>query len=125
MSLLEVLISLLVFSFGLIGLVGLQIRAVGFSVSAEDTNRAALLANEIATEMLTSQAVVLPAARVATWQSRVGNPVADGLPNGQGEITVDTATGLATITIRWRSPKAASGAANSENQYVTHVKVVT
>lgn len=124
-TLLEILIGLLVFSFGLLGLVGLHARALHFSTSAEDTNRAALLANEIAAEMLTNQAVTLPSAKITSWQTRVANPLLDGLPNGQGDVAVDAATGLATITIRWRPPRAASGAANGESRYVTQVKVVT
>lgn len=124
-TILEVLIAILVFSFGLIGLMGLQARAVQFSSSAEDTNRAALLANEVASEMLTSQSVTLSSATLSSWQARVADARFDGLPNGRGEVAVDAATGLATITIRWRAPRAASGAANSENRYVTQVKVVT
>ena len=123
-TILEVLIAILVFSFGLIGLLGLQARGVQFSSSAEDTNRAALLANEVASEMLTSQTVSLPSATIATWQARVADARVDGLPNGRGDIAVDATTGLATITIRWRAPRAARGAANSENRYVTQVKVV-
>ena len=55
--LLEVLISILIFSFALLGLVALQARAVQFSVNAEDRNRAALLANELVATMLTQQSV--------------------------------------------------------------------
>ena len=49
MSLIEVLTAVLIFSIGILGLVGLHARATQFSVSAEDTNRAALLANEMVT----------------------------------------------------------------------------
>ena len=58
MTLVEVLVSLLIFSFGLLGLMGLQARALRFSIGAEDTNRAALLANEVAAQMLTRQSMV-------------------------------------------------------------------
>lgn len=124
MSLLEVLVAIVIFSVGLIGLVGLQARAVSFSSGAEDTNRAALLANEIAAEMLMSQSVSLSTAKLDTWKQRVEDVATSGLPNGVGDVR-DVGAGTVEISIRWRSPKAASGAANSENRYITHVKVVT
>ncbi len=120
MSLIEVLTSLLIFSIGILGLVGLQTRAIQYSMSAEDSNRAALLANNIAAVMWTQKSVTLTEHAYATWQERVGDAKADGLPNGQGEVTVERVDGqdVATITITWRPPKAAEG---SENRYVTQV----
>lgn len=125
-SMIEVLVSIVILSIGLIGLVGLQARGLQFSVSAEDTNRASLLANELATSMWTARTVSLPAATISTWQARVQNPVVDGLPNnsylpnGSGAVSVD-ANGVATITITWHPPSAASGA--DDNRFVTQVVV--
>jgi type IV pilus assembly protein PilV len=123
MTLVEVLVALLVFSVGLVGMAALQARALRYSNSAEDTNRAALLANEIAAQMLMNQNVVLPSARIAAWRARVADPTGSGLPNGDANVSVD-GTGLATITIQWRSPNAASGAANAQSRYVTQFRVV-
>ena len=114
--LLEVLISVLIFSVGLLGLVALQARAHQYSASAEDTNRAALLANEIGSVMWATQSASVPAAAYAAWQARVADPSVDGLPNGAGTVT--TAGNTASITITWRPPSAASGAA--ANRYVTN-----
>lgn len=61
-ALLEVLISILIFSFGILGLIGLQARAIGFSLDAEDRNRAALLADDVASLMWLNNSVTLPAA---------------------------------------------------------------
>lgn len=119
MSLIEVLTSLLIFSIGILGLVGLQTQAIQYSMSAEDSNRAALLANDIAAVMWTQKSVTLTEGDYTTWQKRVGNAEADGLPNGQGEVTVDE-NNVATITITWRPPKAPDG---SQNRYVTQVVV--
>ena len=47
-ALLEVLVSILIFSFGVLGLDRLQARAITLSTDAEDRNRAALLASDIA-----------------------------------------------------------------------------
>ena len=112
---------LVLFSFGLIGIVGLQAKAVQYSVSAEDSNRAALLASEIASAMELAQTVSLPSAAISAWQARVTNPAVAGLPNATASVVPAPAASSAQITITWRAPSATVGAANSTNQYVTQV----
>ena len=124
MTLVEVLVALLVFSVGLVGMAALQARALSYSMSAEDTNRAALLANEMAVQMLTSQTVVIPGTQLDAWKARVADTTGSGLPNGSGDVSVDSASGLATITVLWRPPSLASGAPNAQSRYVTQFKVV-
>lgn len=125
MTLIEVLVAILIFSFGLVGLVALQARALHYSTSAEDTNRAALLASELTSTMTLNGPIdPLPTADINTWKLRVANAASGGLPNGVGYVDLDPATGLASIKIEWRPPNAASGAANSVNKYVTQFKVV-
>jgi type IV pilus assembly protein PilV len=119
LTLIEVLVAILIFSFGLLGFVGLQARAIQYSAGAEDSNRAALLANELASQMLTAQSATLPAAAVTAWQTRVSDATVAGLPNGAG--TVSTTGNIATITLTWRATSAISGAVNSVNQYMTQV----
>lgn len=118
LTLIEVLVAILIFSFGLLGFVGLQARAIQYSVSAEDTNRAALLANEISSSMVASQTASPSASAVAAWQARLSDAGNGGLANGVG--TVATVGKVTTITIQWQAPGAASGA-NSKNRYVTQV----
>lgn len=113
MSLIEVLTSLLIFSIGIVGLMSLQTRATQFSTSAEDTNRAALLANELASEMWTSGSVSVD---TTAWAARVADTVNGGLPEGTGTVTVAGTT--ADITITWRPPHAAAG---ETNRFVTQV----
>lgn len=107
MSMIEVLIVIVLFSFGLLGMVGLQARATQTSVSAEDNNRAALLANELATLMWSSNTVSLPAAAIAAWNTRVAEATGQGLPNGAGTVTV--VGNVARIIISWRPPQQAAG----------------
>ncbi|MBX3599587.1 MAG: prepilin-type N-terminal cleavage/methylation domain-containing protein [Rubrivivax sp.] len=107
MTLIEVLVAVVLFSFGLIGLVALQGRAVQHQMSAEDSNRAALLANEIVATMWVSGTVTLPAAVVTDWSNRVADTANGGLPNGQGTVAV--AGDVATVTVTWRPPGADSG----------------
>ena len=121
MTLIEVLVSLLIFSFGILSLVALQARAVQFSVSAEDTNRASLFANEIAAAMWNAQTTNLPAATIEAWRLRIQDTVKGGLPNGDGEVTLNA--GIATVTVTWRpfsGPKVPV-----DNRFVTQVLIPT
>jgi type IV pilus assembly protein PilV len=120
-TLIEILVAILIFSFGLLGFVGLQARAIQFSVGAEDSNRAALLANDMAATMVLKNSVnpTLLATEIAAWQDRAASATV-GLPNGAASAVQDSASS-ATLTVTWRPPSAASGAANSTNQYVTQV----
>lgn len=113
-SMIEVLIGVLLISVSLLGLVSLQARAFQFSVDSEDSARASLLASELATLMVTQGTVTLPAATVTTWNTRVGNMAAGGLPNGVGDVTVTGTT--ARITVTWQPPKA-----SATNRYQTDV----
>lgn len=119
MSLLEVLISILIFSIGVLGLVALQAKATQSSSDGEDRNRAALLANEAVSLIWTYQTVSLSPTVYSAWQARVGyttTPTSVGLPNGTGTITTDTTQtpNVTTITIQWKEPSHAG-----VSQYVT------
>lgn len=124
-SLIEVLVAILIFSFGIVGLIGLQARALQYSTSAEDTSRAALLANELGSMMVMSRTLdttaLIPAGAYAAWQTRVADPLNGGLPNGVGTAVLNLST--ATITITWRPQTTAGSAFNSQNQYVTQVTI--
>jgi type IV pilus assembly protein PilV len=110
-TLVEVMVAVLVFSFGLLGLVALQARATQYSIGAEDSNRAALLANDIVSTMWTSGTVSLPAATVTAWNARVADAAAGGLPNGAGTVVV--AGNVATVTITWRPVGAAASVSHT------------
>jgi type IV pilus assembly protein PilV len=114
MALIEVLVSLLLFSFGLLGLIGLEVRSVNFSVDSEDRNRAAVFANEIASWMWTNGTVAVPAAQLTTWQGQVANATAAGLANGTVTITTTAGTtNSADILISWKPPSDSAATASS------------
>lgn len=104
LSLIEVLVSTVLVSVGLIGVVSLQARAVQISVSAEDQLRASMLANELAAQMWTARTINLPAAVTDAWVARVADATAAGLPNAQGTITINGDT--ARISVAWRPVNA-------------------
>ncbi|MGJ7581712.1 type IV pilus modification protein PilV [Variovorax sp. RHLX14] len=101
-ALIEVLVSLLIFSLGILGLIGLQTRAITLSGDAEDRNRAALLANDVTSTMWLNRSVTLPAATLTAWQARVADAKKEGLPNGTGTVTVTANS--ADIAITWMPP---------------------
>lgn len=124
-ALLEVLVSLLLFSFGLLGMAGLMTRAVTVSVDAEDRNRAALLANEIASTMWLKGSI---AVDTTAWQARVSDLAGGGLPNATLTVTaVSGATNsagtanAADIAIAWRAVTRDAAAANAGSRLVTRV----
>ena len=117
-SLLEVLVSVLIMSFGILGVVGLHARAIQFSLDADDRNRAALFADDIAAQMRLARSVALPPAQIDAYTKRVqGLDPATDQPNGSGlpNATLDVDVGLgatpnvATITIKWRHPGQPAG----------------
>ena len=109
-ALLEALVSVLIFSFGLLGLIGLEARAINFSVNAEDRNRAALLANDIASSMWLSGTVTVDATALAGWQAKVSDPTGAGLLSGTVTITaVGGTTNSADIKITWKSSSSKAG----------------
>lgn len=119
MTLIEVLVALLIFSFGVLGLVGLQGRALQYSTSAQDSNRAALLANEMVFQMLNANTVdpanaATATAAYAAWQARVADPSQYGLPNGSGSVTASGTVGVVSIT--WQAPNS-----TTVNRYATQV----
>lgn len=118
-SLIEVLVVVVIFSFGLLGLVGLQARALQVSVSAEDSNRAALLASEVAATMWNNNSATLDAAVVEAWAARVADSAAGGLPGGVGTVVVDA--GVARITVSWVPPGQGTDAQPS--RYITEVLI--
>jgi len=125
--LIEVLFSILIFSFGILGLVGLQAVASQNSVSAEDRNTASTLANDLISQMYIRKTSRLAldadslmganptglSADIGVWQTRVTN---SGLTNATGAVTVNN--GITTITITWRAPSK-----TTNNRYVTQIVI--
>lgn len=121
-TLIEVLVSLLVFSIGVLGAVGMQAKAARFSVDASERDRAALMANEVAAAMWAARSISLDSDSEDALKSRVAdNSVgAQGLPGGEFEIETQ-ADGSAQITVTWQS--VARGASGAQGVYVTQVQL--
>ena len=117
-GLIEVLVSLLVFSLGVLGLVGLQARAMQIETQAGDRTRAANLANELVTQMWMNQTTELSSEQLEDWNKRVADTRTGGLPGGVGTVSKPDADRVVKITIEWLPPTRVS---TDKNRYLTQV----
>lgn len=115
-TLIEVLVSVLIMSFGILGVVALQARAIQFSLDADDRNRAALFADDLAAQMRLARSTTLPASQLTDFEMRVqgidpvtSQPTGLGLPNAALVVAPGATPNVATITITWRHPGQPSG----------------
>jgi len=118
--LLEVLISILIFSFAFLGIVALQARAVQFSVEGEDRNRAALMVNEMVSTMWAQKTTISGnlAGEITAWQSRVQDPTKSGLPNANATVGLPDANGVVTVSVTWTPVADASSTHSYQTQIV-------
>lgn len=117
-ALIEIMVAVLLVSFGLLGLISLLGRSSQLAVGAEDSQRASLLASEMASSMWNANSTTLDAGVVSAWAGRVANASNAGLPNGVGTVAVNGT--VARITVTWRPPRAAVG---EESRYITDVAI--
>jgi type IV pilus assembly protein PilV len=118
-ALIEVMVSLLIFSVGVLGMVAMQGKSISYAVSAEDRSRAALLTNEIVAAMWL-EGTATPSTMDA-WKARVKNPVAAGLPNAVPSVSGPDTDGVITVSIQWQAHSKTS----SETSATTHTSADT
>ncbi|MGJ7509501.1 type IV pilus modification PilV family protein [Variovorax sp. GT1P44] len=120
-ALIEVLVAMLIFLLGVIGLVGLQAAMTRAQTEAKFRADAAMLANDVVGRMwsdLTGMASYSGSgcasqARCKEWQNKVAN----NLPAGTGALVVDAPTGDVEVTVTWTMPNGET------HKYVTHTTV--
>lgn len=118
--LIEALVAILIFSIGILALVGLQATAIKQSTDARYRTEAAALANELIAEMWVSDRTTATlitnfatgGAQYTAWANRV----AAVLPGGIAPtVTIDAAgtaiPGRVLVTVQWRAPNEPAGAA--------------
>jgi type IV pilus assembly protein PilV len=115
-ALLECLMALLIFSVGLLGLLGLEARVMNISVDSENRNRAAMLAGEIASQMWLNNTVTPATPATANTPAynalltRVADQTQGGLPGGVPSVVpVVGTTNAADITISWQESSDPAG----------------
>jgi type IV pilus assembly protein PilV len=104
--LLEVLIAILIFSFGILGIVGLQAASIKSVSDSKYRTDASFLANELVGRMWADRtAVVAGYGAPADWLAHV----AATLPGGTGSVVVAADPNLgtslsATVKVQWTLP---------------------
>ncbi|MEQ1883299.1 MAG: hypothetical protein ABL878_20285 [Burkholderiales bacterium] len=103
--LIEALIGLLIFSMGILALVGMQATAVSQVTDAKYRSEAAYLADRMIGEIWVNRGTNVPALSAA-WATDVGN----ALPNATGANapTVVVAGNQLTVTVFWQAPGASA-----------------
>jgi type IV pilus assembly protein PilV len=117
-SLIEVLMSLLLFALGVLGLIAIHAKALQYSADSEDRTRAAMLANEMASQMWAKSSL---SASTTAWKAKVADVSDMGLPNGDGEVTLNSAGTVATITVTWKAVWQTTG--SQSHQFITEVQI--
>jgi type IV pilus assembly protein PilV len=91
--LIEVLVSMLIFALGILGLISIQSQSVKAANEAKLRADAVFAANEILGKMWVDR------ANLATY---AGNTTLSNLPGGNANVAVNGA--VVTVTITWRPP---------------------
>lgn len=108
--LIEALIGILIFSVGILALIGMQAAAVRSTTDAKYRSEAGFVAGQVMSQMWVDRsnlasyatAVALPYAGRDNWVTRV----ATLLPQGTGTIVIGSAPDLdlVTVTVTWQQP---------------------
>jgi type IV pilus assembly protein PilV len=122
-SMIELLVSLLIFSFGMLGLAGLQIRALSVSQSSLYRSQATVLADDLLDRMRADRTNALN----GNWNTAIGTAasavtgtqlyktdmsdwkgtVESLLPSGKASVSVSS--GIATVTLQWDDTRGRDG----------------
>jgi type IV pilus assembly protein PilV len=113
-ALLEVLIAFFVLSIGLLGLAGMQMRALQFNQASSQRSQAIILAYDMMDRLRINQEQAVGNNYNITWRSSgsgsgiIGNDLTEwlqnvngNLPEGEGSIDCD-ANDICTVSVRWR-----------------------
>lgn len=142
--LLEALVAILIFSMGVLAIVGMQASAIANSAESKYRSDANLLVNQLLGQMWTSDRTpaTLKAnfegglggtdgAAYTAWLGTVASPaegtVRKALPGVTAtanlpSVSVDGATGLVTIIVRWQAPNAPAGSGAHKHTIVAQVR---
>ena len=97
------LMALLIFSVGLLGLLGLEARVMSTSVNSENRNRAAMLASEVASQMWLNNTVTPATTAYNNLILNAGDQTQGGVPSGViNVVPVVGTTNAADVTVTWQ-----------------------
>ena len=130
LSMIEVLITIVIVSFGLLGIAGIIVNSMKSAQSSYARSQATLLANDIIDRMRANRATAeanpspysralsastpsdnsVPSADLASWRTAL----ASTLPSGTGSVTYAPATNKVTVTVQWNNSRVAGGVASEQ-----------
>ncbi|WP_265944221.1 type IV pilus modification protein PilV [Dechloromonas sp. A34] len=125
-SLIEILVSIVIISFGLLGVAGLLTTGLKSTQGSQVRTQASFMAYDMADRMRTNREVArdgqyataasatnaIAVADKADWKTAV-----ETLPAGVGTVTMNN-TSFFTITIEWDDSKVAGGSATQQFVFV-------
>jgi type IV pilus assembly protein PilV len=114
-ALLEALVGILIFSVGILALMGLQAQSIRNTVEAKYRNEAAYLANRIVGQMWVDRANLAAydtgggaSLNMVAWRNQVAATLPGIVAAGVNSPTIDVAANQVTVTVFWRMPGADS-----------------
>jgi type IV pilus assembly protein PilV len=109
-ALMECLMAMLIFSVGLLGLLGLEARVMNISVDSENRSRAAMIAGEVASQMWLNNTVLATDPAIIAAKANVANQTQGGVPGGVVTITpVAGTSNAADIAVTWHEVSDSGG----------------
>jgi type IV pilus assembly protein PilV len=123
-SLIEVLVAMTIFSFGILGLLGMHARALtGFSDVKYRTD-AALLSDSLINDIWVNRTNIANYAYASGTASSAVQPwltdVQNALPNGSGTVAVSGTT--VTVTVTWQPPAAAAAGQTHQHTEIATIQ---
>ena len=121
-TLLEALIGILIFSVGILALVGMQALAIRHMADARYRSEASFFANEIIGRMWVNKGNLAafeftgsgtPPAAIENWVTSIQNTL-PGVTSGANQPTIVLAGSQVTVTVRWQLPGA-----SEQHQHIT------
>jgi len=114
-ALLEALVGILIFSIGILALMGLQAQSIRNTVEAKYRNEAAYLANQIIGQMWVDRANLADydtgagaSPQMLAWRNQVAGTLPRITVGGTNTPTIAVAGSQVTVTVFWQLPGADS-----------------
>jgi len=136
-SLIEILVTILIVSFGLLGVAGVVGNGLKGTHGSQGRSQASLLAADIIDRMRANRGEAESAAKPYNLTLSADTPtgttvaiqdliawrtaLATALPSGTGAVSVDNATNKLTVTVQWDDSRVAGG--NTAQTFVVETRL--
>jgi type IV pilus assembly protein PilV len=114
-ALLEALVGILIFSIGILALMGLQAQSIRNTVEAKYRNEAAYLANQIIGQMWVDRANLADydttagaSQQMLNWRTQVAGVLPSVVPGGANSPEIEVVGNQVTVRVLWQMPGADS-----------------